>query len=314
MEPLQMNEKTAPELPQGWMWAKVDSIIDIIPLTGIKLKQKEYQEEGKMPVIDQGQAFIGGYTDKLELKVNSQIPVIIFGDHTKTIKFVDFDFVAGADGVKVIKPHGVFDPKLFFYFLQAIKLPDKGYARHFQFLAKSQIHVPPFPEQHRIVTKIEELFTQLDAGVASLKKTQAQLKQYRQSVLKSACEGKLVPTEAKLARAEERKYEPADVLLERILKERRAAWEEEQKRKGKKSAKYKEPAAPDVSGLYKLPEGWRWATVGELGVIGEQAVLTGPFGSNLGKKDFRDTGVPLLTIGCLQKTGLSMDKALYIEE
>lgn len=92
----------------------------------------------------------------------------------------------------------------------------------------------PLSEQCRIVTKLEELFTRLDAGVSELKKMQAQLKRYRQSVLKAACEGKLVPNEAELAKAEERKYEPADVLLGRILKERREKWN------GK--GKYKEPA------------------------------------------------------------------------
>lgn len=131
-------------------------------------------------------------------------------------------------------------------------------------ISEIPLPLPPLPEQHRIVTKIEELFTKLDAGVESLKKTQGQLMQYRQSVLKSACEGKLVPTEAELARTEGREYEPADVLLERILKERRGNWEEEQKRKGKKSGKYKEPAAPDVSGLYELPEGWTKVSIAQI--------------------------------------------------
>jgi type I restriction enzyme S subunit len=73
-----------------------------------------------------------------------------------------------------------------------------------------------------------------------------------------------VPTEAELERDEERDYEPADVLLVRIGKERREKWEAEKKRKGKKSAKYKEPAAPDVSGLPELPEGWVWTTFGQV--------------------------------------------------
>jgi type I restriction enzyme S subunit len=91
-----------PALPQGWVWTAFGEIIDKIPLTGKKLKQSEYQKEGKLPVIDQGQAFIGGRTDREELKVCCEQPLIIFGDHTKVVKYVDFDFVAGADGVKVI--------------------------------------------------------------------------------------------------------------------------------------------------------------------------------------------------------------------
>ncbi|MFQ6028112.1 MAG: hypothetical protein ACE5Q6_11520 [Dehalococcoidia bacterium] len=120
--------------------------------------------------------------------------------------------------------------------------------------------IPPLPEQHRIVAEIEKQFTRLDVSVAALKRAQANLKRYRASALKAACEGQLVPTEAELARAEGRDYEPADQLLERILTERRARWESHQNRRGQ----YKEPAAPDTSDLPELPEGWVWATVGAL--------------------------------------------------
>ena len=82
------------------------------------------------------------------------------------------------------------------------------------------IPLPPLPEQHCIVAEIETQFTRLDASVAALRRAQANLKRYRASVLKAACEGRLVPTEAELARSEGRDYEPAGVLLERILAER----------------------------------------------------------------------------------------------
>ena len=96
-----------------------------------------------------------------------------------------------------------------------------------------------------------------DAAVASLRRAQANLKRYRAGVLKSACQGTLVATEAELARAEGRDYEPADALLRRILAERRARWESPPKKRGK----YQEPAAPDTSELPQLPEGWVWATL-----------------------------------------------------
>jgi len=283
-----MNESALPELPGGWVWTRLGEVIEKVPLTDRKLKQTEYQEKGKIPVIDQGQTFIGGYTDKEELKVSGKTPVIIFGDHTKIVKYVNFDFVAGADGVKVIRPQQVFYPKLFYYFIQTIPLPDKGYARHFQFLEKSFIPLPPFPEQHRIVTKLEELFTRLDAGVLELKKTQTQLKRYHQSVLKAACEGKLVPTEAELARAEGRKYEPADVLLARILKERHEKWSSKRK--------YKEPAAPDTNGLSSLPEGWCYSQIETLLSTNRTGIKTGPFGSLLKKHEHTIEGIPVLGI------------------
>ena len=257
-------------LPDGWVWTTVRSVIEKVPLGKKKLKQKNYEPVGKLPVIDQGLSFIGGYTNHEELKVECQLPIVVFGDHTKVFKYVDFDFVAGADGIKVIRPQEMYYPKLFYYFARAISLPEKGYARHFQFLEKAPIPLPPLPEQHRIVAKIEELFTKLDAGINELHKAQSQLKQYRQSVLKAAFEGKL--TEAWRAEHQD-KIEPASVLLERILKERREKWEAEQleqmKAKGKIpkddkwKAKYKEPVAPDTNDLPELPNGWKWVKLGQ---------------------------------------------------
>ena len=130
-------------------------------------------------------------------------------------------------------------------------------------LATLELPLAPLPEQHRIVAEIEKQFTRLDASVAALKRVQANLKRYRASVLKAACEGKLVPTEAELAQSEGRDYEPADRLLERILSERRARWDSQEKRRGK----YKEPVAPDTSDLPELPEGWVWASLPQLGEL-----------------------------------------------
>ena len=125
--------------------------------------------------------------------------------------------------------------------------------------ARIPFAVAPFPEQRRIVAVIEKQFTRLDASVAALRRTQANLRRCRASVLRAACSGELVPTEAELARSEGREYEPASVLLERILAERRAHWAAQEKRRGT----YKEPAAPDVSDLPTSPEGWVNSTMGQ---------------------------------------------------
>lgn len=136
------------------------------------------------------------------------------------------------------------------------------------------VSLPPSPEQRRIVEAIDSYLSRLDAAVASIERVQAKLKAYRASVLKAAVEGRLVPTEASLARAEKRDYEPAQVLLACILKERRHRWEEAELHKlkaaGKKpkddkwKAEYEEPVSPaDTKTLPELPEGWCWATVDE---------------------------------------------------
>ena len=122
---------------------------------------------------------------------------------------------------------------------------------------------PPPKPGDRAARAVHFLSVLYNAAVAALRRAQANLKRYRASVLRAACSGELVPTEAELARAEGREYEPADVLLERVLAERRARWESQEKRRGK----YKEPAAPDTSDLPTLPDGWVWATLAQLGEV-----------------------------------------------
>ena len=139
--------------------------------------------------------------------------------------------------------------------------------------SSSVLDIPlPFPsnkEQSLIVEKAEELLTDLNSGVSSLQRVQANLKRYKASLLKAACEGRLVPTEAELARQQARPYQSAAQLLQRILTERRARWEAEQRAKGKdpSKVKYPEPQGVDAEGLPELPEGWVWAAFDQIGTL-----------------------------------------------
>ena len=155
-----------------------------------KIKQKAYLQSGTLPVVDQGQKLIGGYTDERQKQIICDLPVIVFGDHTKCVKYVNFPFCAGADGIKILKARNDIFPKYLYYgtvFLTYC-IEDKGYARHYQHIEKQELFVPPLPEQERIVAKIEELFSQLDAAVAELKSVKEKLAIYRQAVLKEAFE------------------------------------------------------------------------------------------------------------------------------
>jgi len=168
-------------IPVSWLNIDYKSAIEKISTNKIKIKQNEYLNQGNFPIIDQGQNYIGGYTNDNEKIINCNFPIIVFGDHTKIVKLINFNFAPGADGVKVVKPLSFFNPKIFFYFTKylAKKIPDKGYSRHFQYIEKEKIPLPPINEQNRIVKKIEKLFSDLDKAAEDLKKIQEQLKIYR---------------------------------------------------------------------------------------------------------------------------------------
>ena len=120
-----------------------------------KIKSKEFLTNGKVPIVDQSQDKIAGYWNNEEDKVVVKNSVIVFGDHTKSIKFVDFDFVAGADGIKILKPTDEIIPKFFFYIIKSIKLPDLGYSRHYKELKDKKIPLPPIEVQQQIVDELE---------------------------------------------------------------------------------------------------------------------------------------------------------------
>ncbi len=274
--------------PNGWSHVFYSEAVINISTNGKKINQKKYLESGQYPVIDQGQSDIGGYTNDSKIVIECDFPVIVFGDHTRIVKYVKKPFAAGADGVKVLQPQKCIVPKLLEYFTRylAISIKDKGYARHYQWIAKEHIGIPPINEQHRIVAKIEELFSELDKGIESLKKAREQLKVYRQAVLKHAFEGKLTE---KWREENKDKLETADQILARIKKEREARYQQQLEEWNKNIKKWeaggkdgKKPAKPksvksfpaisegELLELPALPTDWNWVRLGQLFSISPQ--------------------------------------------
>lgn len=116
----------------------------------IKVQRKAYTSDGELPVVDQGQDFIAGYT-QVANQYKGALPLVLFGDHTRIFKYVDFPFALGADGVKALEPQEGFDAKFLFYYFRSVHLPSAGYSRHFKFLKEVLVPKPSLPEQRRIV-------------------------------------------------------------------------------------------------------------------------------------------------------------------
>lgn len=182
----------------------------------------------------------------------------------------------------------------------------------------SEAPIPHFhiDDQRRIVAEIEKQFTRLEAGVAALRRVQTNLKRYRAAVLKAACEGRLVPTEAELARAEDRPFESGQQLLARILTERRQNWLAQRSlgKGGQGRGKYKEAASLSASGYESdmLPEGWAWATPEQLSSSESYSLGIGPFGSNLKVSDYTIDGVPLIFVRNIRPGRFVKAKKVYV--
>lgn len=121
-----------------------------------KLLRRDYKKSGNYPVIDQGQSLIGGWTDDGSGLISKNLPVITFGDHTRTLKYIDFPFVRGADGTQVLKPKVGIEPLYFYYACRAINLPSRGYSRHFKAFKEKKIPLPPLSKQKRIVADLNK--------------------------------------------------------------------------------------------------------------------------------------------------------------
>jgi len=159
-----------------WKTIPFEKSIQKITYTA-KVPKKKFLENGIFPIISQEAEFINGYWDNEGDVFKVASPVVIFGDHTKVIKHVDFDFVLGADGVKILSPIKELESNFLAYFLESYDIRDLGYARHYRLLKEIFVPLPPVPEQKRIVALLDTVFADLEQTRA---KTEQNLKNSRE--------------------------------------------------------------------------------------------------------------------------------------
>ncbi len=151
------------ELPENWTQLPFPEAAQRVRSTGSKVKAGEYNATGRIPVVDQGQKLVVGFTDNESAKFQGPLPVIVFGDHTREVKFVDFDFAVGADGTVLLRPDSAIEPRFFYYWLQSASLHHLGYSRHYKLLAEQFVRFPKSrTEQRRVVGRVEALTVRLD--------------------------------------------------------------------------------------------------------------------------------------------------------
>jgi len=160
------------DLPVGWEWVKLENIFDTKGFSVGKIPKTEFGNEGSIPIIDQSQNFIAGYTETDDFYVG-MLPVVVYGDHTNNLKYVDFKFICGADGTKVLVPKKTVSARYSYYLLERFKPETQGYRRHFPILKTVKFPLPPLAEQTRIVEKLDAVLSRIDTAIDELQQSLA---------------------------------------------------------------------------------------------------------------------------------------------
>ena len=155
-----------------------------------KLLSSSYQEKGLYPIVSQEKDLISGYWDNPDDLFVHRKPVVVFGDHTMVVKYIDFDFVVGADGVKILEPKEFLLPKYFFYWVSSVHIKSRGYARHYRYLREASVPIPSLPEQQHIVDILDREFAKIDALKANAEKSLQAAKDLFQATLNKELEPK----------------------------------------------------------------------------------------------------------------------------
>ncbi|EPU8659587.1 restriction endonuclease subunit S [Escherichia coli] len=168
-----------------WVYLTFDNAFIVANKKSTQVKSSDYLQSGSIPIIDQGQSRIAGYCNNLE--VYSDVPVIVFGDHTRCVKWIEFVFCPGADGTQVIKTSKILEPKLGYYLLSNTDIPNLGYSRHMRELKEKDFRLPLDIKEQQ---KIAAVFSAADAEISTLEKKLACLKDEKKALMQQLLTGK----------------------------------------------------------------------------------------------------------------------------
>lgn len=158
--------------PKRWPVKSFEEVVRDATGGNPKLQQGEYEKQGKFPIIDQGAEFVGGWTSNEELIARVELPVVLFGDHTKALKWVERPFVLGADGVKILVPREGLLSEYLYMACNMFPFPDVGYSRHFKFLKLWNVPVPPVERQRRFAMMFGRIRAGLPGRVSAARETE----------------------------------------------------------------------------------------------------------------------------------------------
>lgn len=155
------NTKIVDGVPEGWIKEEIGKIIKKVHRTK-QIVASEYRDEGSIPIVDQSRAFVAGYTNDLEARVDFGIPIIVFGDHTRIVKLIQFPFAKGADGTQLIISDCLEMPqRLLYCSIMNVDLSNYHYARHFKYLKEEKIMIPTVKVANEFENNVTGIFSKI---------------------------------------------------------------------------------------------------------------------------------------------------------
>ena len=305
------------EIPDSWEWVRLSSAITNIPSKSFQINTKKILDSGLYPVVSQSMNFIDGFSNETNKVLRLENPILLFGDHTRVLKLINFDFIVGADGTKLLLPLLKDITKYLYYLIRyfIINMPTRGYSRHYQFIKDQVLPLPPLEEQQRIIKQIELL----EPYIEEYDKAERELttlneifpEQIKKSILQYAIRGKLVPQNPK--------DEPASVLLDKIKVEKQKLIKAGKIKKDKvESYIYKRDnrhyekigdKEVDITDEipFEIPDSWSWVRLKNITIQIVDGSHNPP--PNKGKSDF-----VMISSKNVNNTGIDFTNPRYLSE